>query len=622
MAKLNALLVGINDYQAPVPPLKGCINDVDQMHTVLKQLTFFDQKSFKVLKNEKATKLAIVKAFQEHLSKASSEDVILFYFSGHGTREWAPPIFEEASRSNVLQCIIPFDGIVDKQYNLIADKELRYLIQQLEATKAHILTIFDCCNAGENTRMGDEVRLRRFLPPNASEICPARPIQDFIFYKTLVEQTQKHWTEILPEGQHIQIAATLPNSYAYEANGRGIFTQALIDLLEKARFRITYYDLLVRLRTYVGNHYNQVPNLYIAGDQEKLKYNGVFGQKLDGSGALLGKLTQDKQKNWQLDMGSIHGLSTQVEKLDILNANGEAFTKGKVVQVEVSSAKILPDIVLEEEPLYYAELKSQLVKQLPVFMEKNKDQQTIKAALNKEKDLEIHWVDDPSLAKYQLNVDDQFYIGPPNDPFFSLVRPFNKTELLTAYLKHIARWEFVKALYHPLPKHLDHSPVAVNVYHKKKHAIEEEVAIAMDSISINGMEEEQSSIRIKLTNISQQRLYVSVLYLSMHFQIYTRMLPQPVIELEPHAEVWLWDGRMIPLQIEKEVIEYKLSESVSYFKLIYSSTSFDVSLWEQEALPSQYDEVDRAGRAQSDDIHLQSNLEWWSSRLLTLRIMR
>src|SRR5262245_50624968 len=98
-----ALLVGINDYPAPVNPLRGCVNDVKRMLTFLQQhtqhgeftlapllLTSGDQENTAEIT---PTRQAVINGFRTHLRQACHNDVALFYYSGHGSQAPSPPEF-------------------------------------------------------------------------------------------------------------------------------------------------------------------------------------------------------------------------------------------------------------------------------------------------------------------------------------------------------------------------------------------------------------------------------------------------------------------------------------------------------------------------------------------------
>ena len=69
MKKLYVLLVGINDYPAPNPTLKGCIKDIDQIESYLHEFCSTDYDlQIRRLENQTATYDNVIKGFREHLS--------------------------------------------------------------------------------------------------------------------------------------------------------------------------------------------------------------------------------------------------------------------------------------------------------------------------------------------------------------------------------------------------------------------------------------------------------------------------------------------------------------------------------------------------------------------------
>ncbi len=85
-----ALLVGIDEYVAPISALRGCVNDMTAMseylvHRVASEQGY--QLHMRSLKNKEATRQAIIDNFRQHLCQASSNDIVIFYFCGHGSQE-------------------------------------------------------------------------------------------------------------------------------------------------------------------------------------------------------------------------------------------------------------------------------------------------------------------------------------------------------------------------------------------------------------------------------------------------------------------------------------------------------------------------------------------------------
>ena len=80
----RALLVGINAY--PSSPLRGCINDVNDIAKLLIEKCLFHQTEIRFLTEGQATASAIRDALSSWLVQAaSSGDRLLFHFSGHGS---------------------------------------------------------------------------------------------------------------------------------------------------------------------------------------------------------------------------------------------------------------------------------------------------------------------------------------------------------------------------------------------------------------------------------------------------------------------------------------------------------------------------------------------------------
>src|SRR5688572_6297790 len=84
MAK-KALLIGVNRYKMPGADLRGCVNDVKNMQSVLTQYCGFTNSSITTLVDDKATTKAMQDAMKSIVRGAAKGDVILVHFSGHGS---------------------------------------------------------------------------------------------------------------------------------------------------------------------------------------------------------------------------------------------------------------------------------------------------------------------------------------------------------------------------------------------------------------------------------------------------------------------------------------------------------------------------------------------------------
>lgn len=87
----KALLVGINDYAtagAGGPDLRGCVNDVRDMANTLNVLHIVPATpgTMQILTDARATKTAILNGFKWLIKGAKKGDVLIFYYSGHGSQ--------------------------------------------------------------------------------------------------------------------------------------------------------------------------------------------------------------------------------------------------------------------------------------------------------------------------------------------------------------------------------------------------------------------------------------------------------------------------------------------------------------------------------------------------------
>jgi len=81
-----ALLIGINQYTHS-PALKGCLTDVELQKELLIERFGFLPSDILTLTEEQASREFIEAAFADHLGKqVKADDVVLFHFSGYGTR--------------------------------------------------------------------------------------------------------------------------------------------------------------------------------------------------------------------------------------------------------------------------------------------------------------------------------------------------------------------------------------------------------------------------------------------------------------------------------------------------------------------------------------------------------
>jgi metacaspase-1 len=136
--KKTALLVGINYIGTPYE-LSGCINDANKMKEVLTNYGF---NSFKILTDEseiKPTKESILNEFKTMLINAASGDVLLFYFSGHGSYTYDANKDETDGKDEM---------IISSDLCAVFDDELKQILSLYMKDNVTVFGLFDSCHSG------------------------------------------------------------------------------------------------------------------------------------------------------------------------------------------------------------------------------------------------------------------------------------------------------------------------------------------------------------------------------------------------------------------------------------------------------------------------------------------
>ncbi len=272
----KALLVGINDYKG-VSDLKGCVNDVLDMHFSLRSLFKFQTREIRVLTDTRATRANIIHRLKWLVKDAKPGDFLIFHFSGHGSQVRDRDGDELVDHLDELIC--PYDMDWDGTY--ITDDELNKIFSRVP--EGVLLEVFlDCCHSGTGLKeMGLEVppelavenpTLNRYLPPPADIFLRFSGEEDDIeergFMKGSIERSGKH---------HILWAGCMAKQVAADAyiNGRyhGAFTYHL-NLHLRRNPRVSRKELLTKVRASLNHEgYSQIPQLELDATE---KERGIF----------------------------------------------------------------------------------------------------------------------------------------------------------------------------------------------------------------------------------------------------------------------------------------------------------------------------------------------------------
>jgi N-acetyl-anhydromuramyl-L-alanine amidase AmpD len=618
--KVFALLTGINAYDR-VRKLNGCLHDVQQVENYLKNRTAFDCQ-IKKLTDADATRSAVISAFEEHLAQAGKEDTVLFYYSGHGTQEEAAPVWDETDGK--LECLVCYDGGAENAADfLLTDKELRYIIARLyQQTGAHIVTIFDCCHSGDNTRgllinsaYKNDVVTKRMIFDNSrySGAFPQRDWSEFVFSNEIMEEDVKgkRLNDFLPEGIHIQMAACESNQSAVEVNGEGVFTKKLLGALDASTGNVSYNELSSRIRQYLRFSFEQTPKIYVSGNMDGLLAAGFLNRSLSDQ-TTIAEVTFNA-KGWQLNLGAIHGVDKNT-KITIVNAADTSQKWTAVIDsvfIDYSSITIngTPDKNMAHKAFAEGLMSGKVLLELnnsngnPAEMAALLDDIENKAGGQFE--FQTAAGGNGRSADYTLHIrGGEAVITHNNDPYRPVVRPLdlvkeNGAGELVETLRHISQWHFIKELQNStIPDGFPQQPFRIDLTRIYPDGSRQKLDTAsgraiFDFEAGEGLWE--GAMEIKLTNTTHQSLYVSALYLGVQFSSYLDYQADSPRLLEPGKSLTLGRSGKDRIIIRQDdfVREYNWPLSMETLKVIASTDEFSVKALSLGNLPAPYVLADR-----------------------------
>ena len=156
-----ALLIGANAYTDA--PLYGCVTDTELQYQLLVNRFGFNPKDILVVNDNtaiKPTREGILQSFEEHLIKqAKAGDVIVFHYSGHGSR-----VKDLDTADGLNSTFVPIDRTVKQVGNNfeVSDIMGRTLFLLMSAIKTDNFTaVLDSCHSGGGKRGNSRIRAIR-----------------------------------------------------------------------------------------------------------------------------------------------------------------------------------------------------------------------------------------------------------------------------------------------------------------------------------------------------------------------------------------------------------------------------------------------------------------------------
>ena len=622
---IYALLVGIDEY-LNVSPLQGCVNDITAIKEYLEGRVDTDgyQLHLRTLLNKDATRQAVIDGFRQHLCQAGSEDVVFFYYAGHGSQEEAPEEFWTIEPDRLNETLVCYDSRSQGGWDL-ADKEMAKLIAEVAQKNPQITIIMDCCHSSSGTRGDIEAdTAERKAPIDRRK----RPLDSFIFSNKDAEQllTERSLTKnptgwTLPRAKHIFLAACRDRETAKEYNGggqrRGAFSYFLLDTLKKANGSLTYRDLFKRTNALVRSKVAaQSPQLEatVLDDLEQPFLGGAIPPRKPYL-----TVSYHKDYEWVIDGGAVHGVpqpsldettelalfpfdSSPEGMQELSTAIGEA--KVIAVMPQLSQVQISGIETLEAEMTFKAVVTSLPLPPKGVLITgESAGVKLARAALlaigpGNQPSLYLQEVEKTENAEFKLLArNGQYLITRPADdrPIVAQIQGYTESNALQAIerLEHITRWTNIAELVSPATSSIQASAVQMVISQSGQEV--KDATINLQYQQQNG-KWKGPTFKVKLKNTSNQELFCALLDLTDRYAVSPELLSTGGVWLKPGEEAWALAGENIYPTVPEKLWKQGITQSQDILKLIVSTAEFDATLLRQNELDLPFFPEREAGR--------------------------
>ena len=694
---LFAFLVGINSYPEGIKNLKGALNDVAEVKKYLNEP--FVQKKFETVVLEELTDLtkegpptkdAIVAKWKEVFGKASMGDVCFFFFAGHGVREATYlSSFKELEIDGKIETLFCADsqkrkqkmpGMDMKTRTTLADKELRYLIHTLSKKGIRVVTIFDCCHSGDNTRS-----LMGGVPDNARQIgrlvLAPRDYEGFIFSKDFKEESFKgpYLNKVLPLGEHVQFSACRDEELAFETpeeaeERNGVFTTALLKILRIRKGNISFRDLYHQVAQAMPRNIEQLqqPQFFIPFEESSSRYLEFLTFQPMGATRDVGVVYKEDLKIWSLPLGHLHGIfeKTQVNVFPSQDPKISMAARIDKIFLTHTDISFTPHADFARDS-YLAHVKGLAIKPLIIGMADATVSTTTDLDLLKEKigaltqgpeslrptgeqlPIPIKWATEGESLDYEVSLhNNNIEVCRPGDtrpviqplyylPDASYIENISK---LRSEFQQMAQWHYFKELDSMNNLNSDREfPLELRLFQCLDLESGEEIEILPKNGNFTcylteGLKAEEdpqglgphTHFRLELKNVQEQAYSASLLYLSMDYGISIKMME------EENKSLGMGESLCSKKYIKDQYIRYRFSKAThiilddwpckeDYLKIIVSNESFNIGDFQMDSLPMRGGKKRGGGDRNIDGEEKERKLSpfepYWRVRTYGLRVL-
>ena len=272
--KKRALLVGIN-YIGSSSELKGCINDVKNMHALLQSRGFTE---FKIILEKEATTEGIKAGLEWLITGSVAGDVLVFHYSGHGSQYPS-----ETEEDGFEEIICPID--LNWKDKVITDNTLKQIFSKVPPG-VNTTLFLDCCHSGTMLDQTESLdNITRTIAPRKNKTRKQKGSRFMTppttVAKKLVDRSLVNWNTSRDVNQDALLIATCHASQtAADAFIDGIFqgagTAAMLKIAEQ-NTNASYREIVLGMRNHLKeNKFSQIPQLDGSSNLYDKKYLGPF----------------------------------------------------------------------------------------------------------------------------------------------------------------------------------------------------------------------------------------------------------------------------------------------------------------------------------------------------------
>ncbi len=644
-----ALLVGIDAYPISGHRLRGCRNDVGAMEAFLGEFPGERELQVRKLLDGEASREQVIATWLE-FEVAKDGDVCLFYFSGHGSSGESPAVFRHIDVNGRMQSIVCHDSRLPEGRDL-TDKELSQLTWQVTygqhkgaAKDIHLVTIFDCCHAGGNTK---EAERDRGIDDG---VIPGE-IKNYHGYEAFDRKVAGGKVYYSPKrGPHLQLAASGEMEKAKEkviaGEVRGVYTYFLLEILKSHHGVLSYAQVQQALFISIQNETSrQTPQLDSVGmrvtDQAFLNTT----QAVSRNAYVLGY--HKELERWLVQTGQIQGMvPSQIDQYEfyVLATNGTH----NIQEVYLSHVALADFNVVDTSQVFLAELRELGEDRFQFAIEHD-----LKESLGLPTLQSPFWtfVEKTQDQGYELRqIAERLGLFRDGQCLYRCPLPQSSqaAKALAEKLERIAKWHRILTIQNERPRlkpshyQIDwYRQEAADAYPNEEDAPYELIntgqreAVFSYRWAMHHRRQQKTwlepAFRLNFTNKSGQSLYVAALYLQADYKITDRFCPPTLLDTGKSLDFQYRTkkGRLyrsIFLSIYSELEQEGITSIKEYIKLFISYKPFDVEQLKQDGLYSELvstpTSTDPSKAIGSRTDHLLGGHRDWTVETLELTIQK